>query len=213
VSELLLLVTGTGTEVGKTWVAARLAASLGAEGVRVVARKPLQSFGPDEGPTDAEVLAAATGDDVERVCPPERSFPVPMAPPMAAAVLERTAPTVRELVDALTWPEDVDVALVESVGGVRAPLAADGDTRDLARELGPDLVVLVAEAGLGTIDRIRSATDSLADHRVVVFLNRFDRSDDLHHRNRAWLCNVDGLDVATSVDELLRRVRGTIARP
>ncbi|MBV8560261.1 MAG: AAA family ATPase, partial [Acidimicrobiia bacterium] len=55
--ERLVLVAGTGTEVGKTWVAARLAEALRARGTRVAARKPAQSFAPDEGPTDAEALA------------------------------------------------------------------------------------------------------------------------------------------------------------
>jgi len=62
--ERLVLVTGTGTEVGKTWVACRLARALRARGLVVAARKPAQSYDrhDDEADTDAGLLAHATGD-------------------------------------------------------------------------------------------------------------------------------------------------------
>ena len=44
---LLIGVVGTNTEVGKTWVASRLLAALKARGLRVAARKPVQSYEPD----------------------------------------------------------------------------------------------------------------------------------------------------------------------
>ncbi|TDN77185.1 AAA domain-containing protein [Pseudonocardia autotrophica] len=52
----LILVTGTGTEVGKTWVTAALSRRLRAFGIEVAARKPAQSFTPGETATDAAVL-------------------------------------------------------------------------------------------------------------------------------------------------------------
>jgi dethiobiotin synthetase len=59
----LVVVTGTGTGVGKTWFSAVTLGLLRDRGVSVAARKPVQSFEPGDGPTDAEVLAAATGGD------------------------------------------------------------------------------------------------------------------------------------------------------
>ena len=58
----VVAVVGTGTDVGKTWVAARLLSDLRAAGLRVAARKPAQSFDPDDDPAglDAAVLGAAT---------------------------------------------------------------------------------------------------------------------------------------------------------
>lgn len=201
---LLVGVCGTATEVGKTWAGAELARRLRGDGRTVAARKPLQSFDPDDAAaTDAEVLAAATGEGVSEVCPEVGWYPVPMAPPMAAAALGRPCPTLAEVVASIAWPAPpVEVGLVETVGGVRSPLAEDGDSRDLVRALGVDVVVLVADAGLGTIDAVRSGVDSLAPLPVVVLLNRFDDADDLHRRNLEWLRDRDHIDVVTAIDDL-----------
>ncbi len=199
----LVVVCGTATEVGKTWVTARIADVLRARGHNVVARKPVQSFDPDaDEQTDAEVLATATGDRPHDVCPPHRWLPVPMAPPMAVDRLGGDRFTCAELLGELRWPDTVTLGLVETVGGVRSPVADDGDSRDLVRLLDPDLVVVVADAGLGTIDAVRLATDALAPTPTAVFLNRFDEDDDLHVRNQAWLTERDGLRLTHDVAEL-----------
>ena len=94
--------------------------------------------------------------------PLHRWYEIPMAPPMAAAALGRPAFTIVDLMDELRWPaEPVDVGLVETAGGVRSPLAADGDCLALCEALGPDLVVLVADAGLGTINSVRLTVGAL----------------------------------------------------
>ena len=200
----LVVVTGTGTEIGKTFVAAALARDLRAAGLAVAARKPAQSYGQDDrGPTDAEVLAEATGERPDAVCRPDRWYAVAMAPPMAAAALGRPPFSIQELVAELAWPEGIDVGLVEGAGGPRSPLAADGDTVDLGAALHPDLVVLVADAGLGTINAVRLSAAALAPHPLAVYLNRYDDAHDLHRANAEWLRINTGLHIVTSVDELV----------
>ena len=186
---MLIVCTGTGTDVGKTWVGAAVLRRIGAG---VAARKPAQSFDPlDPGPTDAEVLASATGESPTDVCPEHRWYPVPMAPPMAAAALGRDRFTLADLVAETSWPATARVRWLETAGGPRSPLADDGDTVDLCRMLNPDLVVLVADAGLGTINAVRLCVAVLP--RCVVILNRYDATSDLHRRNRAWLGDLDPL--------------------
>ena len=203
----LVVVAGTGTEVGKTWVGAAVLRELRGRGLQVAARKPVQSFEPGDR-TDADVLAEATGEPVTTVCPSHRWYERALAPPMAAAVLGRPPVLLAELVAELAWPAGVDVGLVETAGGVRSPLAEDGDAVALTASLAPDAVLLVADAGLGTISAVRLATAALSAHRVVVVLNRFDAGDDLHVRNRDWLASRDGVDVvgtpAAAADRLLR---------
>jgi dethiobiotin synthetase len=208
--ERLVLVAGTGTEVGKTWVACRLARALRARGLIVAARKPAQSFDPheDAADTDAGLLAHATGDHPVVVCPRHRWYPLAMAPPMAAEALGRPAFTIADLVDELVWAPGVGVGLVESAGGVRSPLAADGDTAALAAAVRPERVVLVADAGLGTINGVRLAAEALVPWPVTVVLNRFDPGDDLHVRNADWLAGRDGYDLVVDPADLVAPIVG-----
>jgi dethiobiotin synthetase len=202
---MLVVVTGTATEVGKTFIAARMAATLRARGQKVAARKPVQSFDPSDTPTDADVLAAATGEDPRTVCPSHRWYPRAMAPPIAALHLGLSSYTIGDLIAETVLPGD-GVVLVEGVGGPRSPLATDGDTVELVRGLAPDLVVLVAEPGLGAINSVLLCAAALAPARVVVVLNRFDPGDVIHSSNRDWLIGNARLDVVTDLDELMARL-------
>lgn len=197
----LVFVAGTATDIGKTWWTAALARHLRARGLTVAARKPVQSCDPGT-PTDADALAAATGEAPDVVTPPERTYRVAWAPPMAADELGRPPFSVADLAHETTWAAVVDVGLVEGVGGPRSPIATDGDNVDLAHELAPDLVVLVADAGLGTINAVRLSAAALAPLPVVVALNRFSENDALHVRNRDVL-RADGFRVVTAPADTL----------
>ncbi len=204
----VVLVCGTGTEVGKTWVGARLLTELRRRGVGVAARKPAQSFDVDHtggvlgDATDAEVLGAASGEHPGAVCRSYRSYHRAMAPPIAAEALGLPPFTVADLVTELDWPAGTGLGLVETAGGVRSPQAADGDVCAMVAALGPDLVVLVGDAGLGTINSVRLSADALAQAPasdppvpVVVVLNHYDANHEIHRRNREWLEGRDGYTV------------------
>ncbi len=203
---MLVVCAGTGTDVGKTWVGAAVLAELRRRGRTVAARKPAQSFDPDvDAPHDAAVLAAATGEPAGEVCPPERTYEVPMAPPMAAEVLGRVAPTLDDLVGGLAWPSPApEVCWLELVGGPRSPVAADGDGIDLTARLRPDQVVLVADAGLGTINAVVLSSAPFIELGLtpVIVLNRYDPEVDLHERNRAWLAERCPGPVVTEITQL-----------
>lgn len=195
---------GAATEVGKTWVGAAVLAELATAGRRLAARKPVQSFAPGGGPTDADVLAAATGERAEDVCPRHRWYEVPLAPPMAAHALGRPSFTLADLVAELSWPTGVEVGWVETVGGPRSPVAAGGDSAALAAALDPDLLVLVVDGRLGAINATLLAADALHAPPLVV-LNHDDGSE-VCALNRAWL-ESEGLDVAGGPDDVARRIR------
>ena len=206
----LVGVAGTGTDVGKTWVTAAVARTLRARGITVAARKPAQSFARDDPPgtRDAAVLAASTGERADDVCRPDRSYEVPMAPPMAAVALGRPRVVLADLLAELTWPS-VDIGLVETAGGVRSPVAEDADNIALLRALAPSTVLLVADAGLGTINLVRLSAAALDGLPLVVVLNRYDDANDLHRGNRSWLSDRDGFDVRVSIDDVV----GTLVAP
>jgi dethiobiotin synthetase len=201
----LVFVSGTATEVGKTWWTAATARELRAAGAHVAARKPVQSGEPGTA-TDAELLGAASGEDPDTVCAPRRTYALGWAPPMAARELGEPGFTAADLVGGIVWPEAVDVGLVEGVGGPRSPVSDDGDNVTLAHQLAPDLVVVVGDAGLGTINAVRLSVAAFADFPVVVALNRFT-GEPLHERNRTHLVETDGFDVVTEPRVLASRLR------
>lgn len=226
--ERLVLVLGTETGVGKTWVTAALAGAVRASGLVVAARKPVQSYGPGVGPTpgtdpvpargaaearpaagggptDADVLAAATGQSATHVCPRHRWYPVAMAPPLAAESLGRAPFALADLLDEFRWPPGAQLGLVEGVGGPRSPLATDADNVALALALSPDSVVLVADAGLGAINAVLLAAAALPVSPIV-FLNRYVPDDPVHAANAEWLEKRAGLTVVTSIDDLAKAV-------
>ena len=199
--ERLVLVLGTTTGVGKTWVTAALANAVRTTGKVVAARKPVQSYEPTARLTDADVLSSATGECATDVCPAHRWYPVAMAPPLAAEALGLAPFTLPALIDELRWPPGAWLGLVEGVGGPRSPVAADADNVALARALRPDTLVLVADAGLGAINAVLLAVNALP-RRPVVFLNRYVAGDPVHATNLEWLQHRAGLTVVTTVDAL-----------
>ncbi len=81
------------------------------------------------------------------------------------------------------------MAWLETVGGPRRRSGATATRSTWSRPFDPRKVVLVADAGLGTINAVRLSVAPFQDlgHEPIVVLNRFDADDDLHRRNAAWL--------------------------
>jgi dethiobiotin synthetase len=208
--ERLVLVVGTATDIGKTWVGGQVLERLRARGIAVAARKPAQSADADDpGPSDAEVLGGGSGEAPEVVCPPHRWYRIAMAPPMAADASGLPVPTLGELLDEVAWPSPpAQIGWLETVGGPRSPIGVDGDAVDAAEALDPDLVLLVADAGLGTINAVLLSLAPFAGRRCVTFLNRFDPSDDLHERNLEWLRTRERLEVVVDLEALTSVVAG-----
>jgi dethiobiotin synthetase len=150
-----LFITGTGTGVGKTYVAALIARALRRAGRRVGVYKPVASGCETRGgqlaSPDAVALWEAAGrpGTLEQVCP--QLFAAPLAPPLAARAAGQLV-DVRRLRDGIQpWRESSDVVLVEGAGGLMSPVSDDDYNADLAKDFGFPLVVVTANA-LGTIN-------------------------------------------------------------
>lgn len=162
-----IVVTGTGTEIGKTVTAAGLARALADRGIRVRALKPVES-GVDELDRDEEDgvrLARAARQDG----PSEARVRLgaPLAPPEAA----RREGIELEMDAWCAWIEDVaadaEVTIVEGAGGVLSPLTWEETTRDLARRIGAP-ALLVAPDRLGVLTHTLTALEALASAGVAV---------------------------------------------
>jgi dethiobiotin synthetase len=147
----VLVVTGTGTEVGKTVVAAVIAHTLAEEGQTVHVFKPAVT-GLDEGvETDHALLRRASGSSQgDGEIAPYRYGP-PASPHLAAELAGEEIDPERLRGAARAAAEGADAIVCEGVGGLLVPLSPSYLVRDLAADLGHPLV-LVAGPGLGTIN-------------------------------------------------------------
>lgn len=166
-----LFITGTDTGVGKTAVAGALAAALRRRGLDVGVAKPVATGGVRRSgrlvSTDAQFLRAVAGveDAVDEICP--LVFEMPASPEVAARSEGRTiAPEVlRSAIASLARRHDY--LLVEGIGGWRVPIAQGFTVRELAVELRLPVLV-VARAGLGTINHTTLTVEAVQAARLVV---------------------------------------------
>jgi dethiobiotin synthetase len=160
----VLLVTGTGTGVGKTVVTAALACHARRAGFDVAVCKPVQT-GTDSGDDDLAEVARLSG--VTELAGLAR-YPRPMAPVAAAEQAGTALPTrddLLQLIAGLDRPQRL--TLVEGAGGLLVELAESGVTlRDLAVDLGAAALV-VATAGLGTLNHSALTLEALAAQGVA----------------------------------------------
>ena len=159
----VLVITGTGTGVGKTIATAALTSAARQAGVDVAVCKPVQT-GIEAGDDDLAEVTRLTG--LTKVVGLAR-YPQPLAPLAAAEQAGKSLPTrnnVLKLIRALDRPGQL--TLVEGAGGLLVELADAGVTlRDLAADLGA-AVLVVATAELGTLNHAALTVESLAAHEL-----------------------------------------------
>lgn len=151
-----LFITGTDTEVGKTYVAALIARALFTSGKRVGIYKPVASGcrkQVDELVSDDALAlweAAGKPGTIERVCP--QRFAAPLAPHLAARAEGRAVDPGLLRTGVQYWQSESDVVLVEGAGGLMSPLSDEDYNADLAQDLGYPLLVVVPNE-LGAINQ------------------------------------------------------------
>jgi dethiobiotin synthetase len=159
----VLIVTGTGTGVGKTIATAALTSAARQAGIDVAVCKPVQT-GTEAGDDDLAEVTRLSG--LTKVVGLAR-YPQPLAPLAAAEQAGTTLPsrrTVLKLIRALDRPGQL--TLVEGAGGLLVELADEGGTlRDLAVDLGA-AVLVVATADLGTLNHTALTVESLTSHGI-----------------------------------------------
>lgn len=149
-------ITATGTDIGKTYVAAKLCAENNWK-----ALKPVEC-----GSDDSVVLG----------CKPLYKFQNPLAPNMAAK-LEGKEIDFAEIID---FCKNSDCNIIEGAGGIMSPITDDKTNLDLIRAL--DLpIILVCGSYLGSISHTLTALEVLKGLKVEVILNESKNSGvDLH---------------------------------
>lgn len=179
----VLVITGTGTEVGKTVVVAAVAALAAADGRRVAVLKPAQTGIPEGEPGDLAEVVRLAGPVTTREL---RRYPEPLAP--ATAARRAGMPTVHPrdvAAAAVELSASHDLVLVEGAGGLLVRFDDEGTTiADAAWALNAPVLV-VAHPGLGTLNMTALTAEALVRRgleSVGVVVGRWPAVPDLAAR-------------------------------
>ncbi|MCC9601087.1 dethiobiotin synthase [Stieleria sp. JC731] len=199
----LTFVSGTGTDVGKTYIAANLAQILQREHRRVGVYKPVASgcIGPSSNfsertSSDADALAQSLGEHVapELICP--QRFLAPLAPDEAARQEGTQVDTDLLYEGAVRWQRLCDHLVVEGAGGLFSPIADSMLNIDLYRKFSENRefetkLVLVAPNRLGviheTVATCRAARAEGVEVERLVLTATVPQGDDSCKTNAAQL--------------------------
>lgn len=207
-----IFVTGTGTDVGKTYVAGLMVRTLRRAGFHAGYYKAAIS-GAEVAP-DGALLAgdalyvnelADLGEPVENLV--SYVYRDAVSPHLAARISGRQIDfehVEREFQRAL---EKYDYLTMEGSGGIICPLRWDGEQHvvldDLVKRLGLGAIV-VADAGLGTINATVLTIEHLQRRQIPVagiILNRYHRGDMMEEDNRQMVTAMTGVPVVACVAE------------
>ncbi len=155
-------VTGTDTEIGKTFVSCALLHAARQQGLVAVGMKPVAAGVDAAGLNeDVEQLCAASSRNLPREWVAPYLFRSAVAPHLAAREENREI-RFAPIQEAFTRLQAAaDVLVVEGVGGFRVPLGEDGDSADLAVALGLPVIV-VAGLRLGCINHVLLTAEAIA---------------------------------------------------
>ncbi len=187
-----VFITGTGTDVGKTYVATEIARALTQRDITVIPRKPIESGCSKQNneliPEDATALKLAANyqGDLSEVCPYRFE---PSISPVRAAHLAKTILTTEQLVSTCLNGSENGFTLVEGAGGFYSPLAENGLNADLAEALQLP-VLLIADDKLGALSQVLLSAEAIklrGLQLIGVVLNSLDNKNNEHMDNAADL--------------------------
>jgi len=186
----MLLITGTDTEVGKTFFTVSLLKFLLSKGKKACALKPVET-GCREKCSDADAISRTCKRKIE----PIYSFKLPLAPAVASEI-EGKEINVELLKEKVTdFSKNYDQVLIEGAGGILVPITWEYSFLDLAKELKLD-VIIVALNKLGVINHTLLTLKVCEMEGVKVkgiVLNspkEFDESVRTNYETLKKLCNV-----------------------
>jgi dethiobiotin synthetase len=200
-------ITGSDTDVGKTYIACQLVRQLVQQGVEVETRKPVES-GCDMSANgdlithDALALQQANGnrESIERIA--AYRYRAALAPPRAAR-LENREILIEQLLDACEADHPQHRLIVEGAGGFYSPLAENGLNADLASALQLPVIIVVNDR-IGAVNQALMTIQAVESRQLrvaAIVLNQvepvadaqMDNAMDLEaHCNHALFCCAHG---------------------
>jgi dethiobiotin synthetase len=161
-------VTGTDTEVGKTFATCTLLYAARQKGFRAIGMKPVASGIDHDGRNDdVERLIAASSFSAPRELVNPYCFDAPVAPHIASAIEGRPIDINRIAAAARDLASEADILLVEGVGGFLVPLGDNIDGADLAERLDYS-IILVVGMRLGCINHALLTAEAIRSRGLML---------------------------------------------
>jgi dethiobiotin synthetase len=188
-------VTGSDTDVGKTYIACQLVQQLVQMQIEVETRKPAES-GCEPGP-DGELithdaaalqLANESREDIDQIC--KHRFRAALAPHRAAR-LEGKSLAIEDLLRACRRNHDNHCLIVEGAGGFYSPLAENGLNADLANLLQLPVIIVVNDR-IGAVNQALMTIQAVENYHLpvaAIILNQTGSEFDKDMDNRADLAS------------------------
>ncbi|MCY4420729.1 MAG: dethiobiotin synthase [Gammaproteobacteria bacterium] len=220
VSRKGIFITGTDTDVGKTYVGTQIVTLLHENSINVVPRKPIESgcirIQDALVPQDAHQYYEATNRKfpLAEVCP--FRFEPAISPQRAARLANQPVYTEEAFAKCVQGTTHEDFLVVEGAGGFYSPLCEDGMNSDLAKRLGLS-VLLVANDKLGCINHILLTIEAIRTQGLsacAVILNQIaahdtsemNNFDDVAERLRVPVFTISHQEVLQNTTEKARSI-------
>ena len=184
-----IFITGTGTDIGKTYVSAALCRALRKESLNLAYYKAAVSGADSIETSDAGYVRDQANIEQETNSLVSFLYKHPLSPHLAARV-EYKFPSLSKIkADFEALASKYDYVLVEGAGGIICPVLWEGNAHimytDIIKALNLNVIV-TADAGLGTINNTVLTINYLNDLNIKVkgvILNRFDENSLMHKDN------------------------------
>ena len=214
-------ITGSDTDVGKTYIACEIIKQLRQLGIDVETRKPVES-GCGISPAgelvthDAAALQQANDnlETIERIAP--YRYHAALAPQRAAR-LEQQQVYLEALIEACNRDHPEHRLIVEGAGGFYSPLAENGLNADLASALQLAVVIVVNDR-IGAVNQSLMTLQAVGSRHLriaAIILNQVEANPDPEMDNAADLrrycdCPVICCNHAGSLPPLFEELHATV---
>ena len=220
-----IFITATGTDVGKTYVSALLVKCLREEiGQNCGYYKPVLSgaIKKDDGtllPGDCDFVVKTANLNIDPLKCVSYCFEEAVSPHLASKRSNVKISLKKIKDDYMYLKNRFDTLIVEGAGGITCPLNLDDDKillPDIIKTLGLD-VILVADAGLGTINHVLLTVEYAKSHGINIIgiiYNNYESSNFMHVDNIKQIEKLTGIKTLAKVKygaeniELLRIIEG-----
>lgn len=205
-----LFITGTGTDVGKTYVTALIVKRLRDMGINAGYYKAALSGAEEKDgrliPGDAEFVCKASGIKESAESLVSYIYKTPVSPHLAARLEGEQVRMEKIREDFCKISQKYDYVTMEGSGGIVCPIRYDGKKillEDIIKELSlPALII--ADAGLGTINSVVLTVEYMRLKDIPIsgiILNRFHGGDVMEEDNKEMIKALTGIEVLGTVED------------